>query len=142
MIFERSGERDNTCVDINAQASDDLLENCRLHPLDAHRSCSGIRSVVSARNDRGPHGKAPSGFDGAEDVQAWCGLRPMTPDGRPIIGWSTLNGLFLNTGHGMLGWTLACGSARLTAQLIEKKALASLTSAFRVDRHIEFSMLS
>lgn len=50
--------------------------------------------------------------------QYWHGLRPMTPDGRPVIGTTPLANLFLNTGHGALGWTLACGSARLLAQLM------------------------
>jgi D-amino-acid dehydrogenase len=68
------------------------------------------------------------------DVAPWCGLRPMTPDGRPIIGWSPLDGLFLNTGHGMLGWTLACGSARLAADLIDRKATASSPGAFSLHR--------
>lgn len=54
-----------------------------------------------------------------DDPAPWAGLRPMTPDSRPIIGPSPLAGLFLNTGQGMLGWTLACGSARLTADLID-----------------------
>jgi hypothetical protein len=56
------------------------------------------------------------------DVEPWCGFRPMTPDSRPIIGWSPLDGLFINSGHGMLGWTLACGSARLTANMIDCSA--------------------
>jgi glycine/D-amino acid oxidase-like deaminating enzyme len=61
------------------------------------------------------------GIDTAGDVEPWCGLRPMTPDSRPIIGWSPLDGLFINSGHGMLGWTLAFGSARLTADMIDRK---------------------
>ena len=61
------------------------------------------------------------GIDAAGDVEPWCGLRPMTPDSRPIIGWSPLDGLFINSGHGMLGWTLACGSARLAADMIDRK---------------------
>ena len=52
------------------------------------------------------------------DDQPWSGLRPATPDSRPIIGWSRVPGLFLNTGHGALGWTLACGSARLAASML------------------------
>jgi D-amino-acid dehydrogenase len=68
------------------------------------------------------------------DVATWCGLRPMTPDGRPIIGWSPLDSLFLNTGHGMLGWTLACGSARLAADLIDRKQTATLASSFSMHR--------
>ena len=48
----------------------------------------------------------------------WCGLRPMTPDGTPIIGATPLPNLFLNTGHGTLGWTMACGSGDIIADLI------------------------
>ena len=45
----------------------------------------------------------------------WCGLRPMTPDGPPVIGATRYANLHLNTGHGTLGWTMACGSARVLA---------------------------
>lgn len=48
----------------------------------------------------------------------WCGLRPMTPDGPPIIGAARYPNLYLNTGHGTLGWTMACGSGRMLADLI------------------------
>ncbi len=48
----------------------------------------------------------------------WCGLRPMTPDGPPIIGATRYSNLHLNTGHGTLGWTMACGSARVLADLM------------------------
>jgi D-amino-acid dehydrogenase len=74
------------------------------------------------------------GIDAAGDVEPWCGLRPMTPDSRPIIGWSPLDGLFINSGHGMLGWTLACGSARLAADMIDRKPTASEASAFALRR--------
>ncbi|MBY0612050.1 MAG: D-amino acid dehydrogenase [Beijerinckiaceae bacterium] len=57
-------------------------------------------------------------IDETRDLQPWAGLRPATPDSRPLIGWSPVKGLFLNTGHGGLGWTLACGSARLAADMI------------------------
>ncbi|MEQ8401808.1 MAG: D-amino acid dehydrogenase [Roseitalea porphyridii] len=52
------------------------------------------------------------------DATFWTGLRPMTPDGPPIIGRAALGGLYLNTGHGTLGWTMACGSARVIADLV------------------------
>lgn len=47
--------------------------------------------------------------------KSWAGLRPMTPDGTPLVGRTHIAGLSLNTGHGTYGWTLACGSARLLA---------------------------
>jgi D-amino-acid dehydrogenase len=52
----------------------------------------------------------------------WSGLRPMTPDGTPVIGRTKVEGLFLNTGHGTLGWTMSCGSARVIADLVSDRA--------------------
>ncbi len=52
------------------------------------------------------------------DLHAWAGLRPATPDSVPILGATRYENLFLNTGHGTLGWTMACGSARIIADLI------------------------
>ncbi len=63
-------------------------------------------------------------FPGAGDVaQAsfWTGLRPMTPDGPPVIGSTKFTNLWLNTGHGTLGWTMACGSGALLADLISDR---------------------
>ena len=51
----------------------------------------------------------------------WTGLRPATPDGTPIVGGTRLKNLYLNTGHGTLGWTMACGSGRLLADLMARK---------------------
>lgn len=51
-------------------------------------------------------------------AEFWTGLRPATPDGTPIIGATRYRNLFLNTGHGTLGWTMACGSASLLADLM------------------------
>jgi len=54
----------------------------------------------------------------AADVQHWSGLRPMTADGPPILGATPYPNLFLNAGHGPLGWTLAAGSSRAVADLV------------------------
>lgn len=48
----------------------------------------------------------------------WTGLRPMTPDSTPIIGGTRYSNLFLNTGHGTLGWTMACGSGKLISDIV------------------------
>ena len=53
--------------------------------------------------------------------RAWTGLRPMTPDGTPVLGKSRYDNLFLNTGHGTLGWTMACGSARIVADIVMER---------------------
>ncbi|RWA64820.1 D-amino acid dehydrogenase [Mesorhizobium sp.] len=63
-------------------------------------------------------------FPGGGDLKAatfWCGLRPMTPDGPPLVGRSELSNLYLNTGHGTLGWTMACGSAKVLADIISSR---------------------
>ena len=51
-------------------------------------------------------------------VNEWGGFRPMTPNSRPLVGPAPVEGLYLNTGHGMLGWTLACVSGHDLAELL------------------------
>src|SRR5690606_433969 len=59
-------------------------------------------------------------FPGGDMDQAtfWSGLRPMTPDGTPVIGPTKIDGLYLNTGHGTLGWTMSTGSALVISDLV------------------------
>ena len=57
-----------------------------------------------------------------EDAQFWTGLRPATPSNQPLIGRARYPNLYLNTGHGTLGWTLACGSAKVLADVIGDRA--------------------
>jgi D-amino-acid dehydrogenase len=60
-------------------------------------------------------------FPGAGDAsqaQFWTGLRPATPSNVPIVGRSKLRNLFLNTGHGTLGWTHSCGSGKSIARIV------------------------
>lgn len=60
-------------------------------------------------------------YQGGGDIEQatyWTGLRPMTPDGTPIVGSTPYRNLYLNTGHGTLGWTMACGSGKLLADII------------------------
>jgi len=63
----------------------------------------------------------------------WAGLRPMTPDGTPIIGATPIEGLYLNTGHGTFGWTMACGSARLLVDLIAGRPAPLEPQAYALD---------
>ena len=77
-------------------------------------------------------------FPGASDTaQAsfWTGLRPMTPDGTPIVGRTGLGNLFLNTGHGTLGWTMSCGSAQMLADLMSAKRPAIPFADLSVGRY-------
>ena len=59
----------------------------------------------------------PNGGD-VSRAEFWTGLRPMTPDGTPILGETPINNLLLSTGHGTLGWTMAAGTGRVMADLI------------------------
>lgn len=65
----------------------------------------------------------------------WCGLRPMTPDGPPIIGATAVQGLYLNTGHGTLGWTMACGSGRVLADLVSGRSPEIDVAGFDIGRY-------
>lgn len=62
----------------------------------------------------------PQGGDMAQ-ASFWTGLRPATPDGTPVVGATSLSNLFINTGHGTLGWTMACGSGRYLADLMARR---------------------
>jgi D-amino-acid dehydrogenase len=67
--------------------------------------------------------------------QFWTGLRPMTPDSTPIVGASELRNLFINTGHGTLGWTMACGSGQLIADLVTGYRPAIRTDGLDLSRY-------
>ena len=77
-------------------------------------------------------------FGGAGDqtrAQFWCGFRPMTPDGTPIVGRSRLSNLWLNTGHGTLGWTMAAGSGKVLADQISGRATEIDASDLGLNRY-------
>jgi D-amino-acid dehydrogenase len=73
-------------------------------------------------------------YPGKGEAEHWQGLRPMTPDGRPILGRTRYANLYLNTGHGPLGWTLACGSAKALADLMSDRRPEVDLSPFSLDR--------
>ncbi|TFH88209.1 D-amino acid dehydrogenase [Billgrantia azerbaijanica] len=76
----------------------------------------------------------PEGGDVA-NAEFWTGLRPMTPDSTPIIGATRIDNLWLNTGHGTLGWTMSCGSAQLLADLVDGRQPAIDPSGLDVSRY-------
>ena len=59
----------------------------------------------------------PNGGDYSRPTY-WAGLRPMTPEGTPIFGYGRYDNLFMNTGHGHMGWTMSCGAGQIAADLI------------------------
>jgi len=77
----------------------------------------------------------PQGGDVAS-ATFWSGLRPMTPDGTPIVGRTPLKNLYLNTGHGTLGWTMACGSGQLLADIISGRTPAITAEDLSVMRYL------
>jgi D-amino-acid dehydrogenase len=76
-------------------------------------------------------------FPGGDVSKAnfWSGLRPMTPDGTPVIGATKVRNLFLNTGHGTLGWTMSCGSAKVLADIVSGRKADIETKDLAVARY-------
>jgi D-amino-acid dehydrogenase len=86
--------------------------------FDLHLTPARIRNLLDVVGEVLPAHKPPAGAD----LQPWCGLRPYSCDGVPIIGQTRVENLYVNAGHGHLGWTLAAGSGKLLAQLLTGRA--------------------
>jgi len=69
-------------------------------------------------------------------AEFWTGLRPQTPDSVPVLGKTPVDGLFLNTGHGTLGWTMSAGSARLVADVVSGRDPAIDLSGLGIERFL------
>ena len=93
--------------------------------LDASRRATLDHSLTDMFPRGGDLGKATF----------WSGLRPMTPDGPPVIGATRYSNLHLNTGHGTLGWTMACGSGRVLADLMSGRKPDIDVSELTVSRY-------
>lgn len=87
----------------------------------------GMAEIAGFSTDLPPKRKATlvhsvedlfGGAGNQQEAKFWSGLRPMTPDGTPIIGATRYDNLFINAGHGTLGWTMACGSGQMLADLM------------------------
>ena len=70
-----------------------------------------------------------------EGATFWSGLRPMTPDSTPVIGPTKIDNLYLNTGHGTLGWTMACGSAQVLSDIISGRSPAIESADLSIARY-------
>ncbi len=71
-----------------------------------------------------------------EQATFWTGLRPMTPDGTPVVGRTPWKNLWLNTGHGTLGWTMACGSGQMLSDIISGRTPAIPSEDLSVARYL------
>jgi len=76
---------------------------------------ASLRQLVQIGEDWFPNAANYSG------AQYWCGIRPMLPDGPPLIGNAGVPGVYLNIGHGATGWTMAAGSGKLVADLVSAR---------------------
>lgn len=84
---------------------------------DTNRCKKRAIQLESLVNELFPNTTVPNQHNEFDVEGSWIGYRPMTPNGIPIIGETKIHGLFLNTGHGTLGWTMSCGSGRLLADI-------------------------
>ena len=88
------------------------------------RDAKRVQGLLDVAKSRAPdvanYASTPNG--------AWGGFRPLTPDGRPVIGPTAIRGLYLNTGHGSFGWTLACASGEKVSGLISAGTAAALAA--------------
>ena len=95
--------------------------------LTATAEIAGYSTAYKRRDFRVMFQKARGLFAGAADfdnAELWAGLRPMTPTGMPVIDRSPYANLWLNTGHGHMGWTMANGAARILADLVAQRQTA------------------
>jgi len=104
LVFSRLGARLRCAGTAELSGWSDAID-----PVRARAIVKQARSLFPRAGD----------YDSAE---LWAGLRPTTPDSVPVIGKTKLTNLFLNTGHGTLGWTMACGSGKALADVISGHA--------------------
>jgi D-amino-acid dehydrogenase len=92
----------------------------RIELVGRDRSISpvAIQNLASATASLFPGLQGATKGKNSKDLSPWIGFRPATPTGMPIVDVSPVKNLFLNVGHGALGWTLACGSASILADRI------------------------
>ncbi|MDP6708473.1 MAG: D-amino acid dehydrogenase [Alphaproteobacteria bacterium] len=106
---------------------DNLLAYCpmgRRLRVTATAEFAGYDNSYRPKDFRGMLARTKDLFPTAVDYSEpalWAGLRPMTPTGLPIIDRSPYENLFLNTGHGHMGWTMSCGSAAILADLVMQR---------------------
>jgi len=100
IVFSRLGQRLRVAGTAELNGYDTAINPARLAAI--------LDRALEIFPDAGP----------ADQATPWAGLRPAVPSNRPYIGRARIENLFFNTGHGTLGWTLACGSARALADII------------------------
>ncbi len=100
IVYSRLGDRLRVAGTAELAGYDTSMRDERAH------------SILNAAMDLFPH------CGDASKAEFWAGLRPTTPDSVPVIGRTKYRNLFLNTGHGTLGWTMCAGSGRVVADIV------------------------
>lgn len=114
-VYTRLGGRMRVAGTAEFAGYNEAVRKVRIDPL-----VNGVKSLFPA---------AP-----IEELAEWACLRPSTPDGPPIIGRTPISNLYMNTGHGTLGWTQSAGSARLLADVVDNKPTEIPLSGLEIER--------
>ena len=117
IVYSRLGDRLRIAGTAEFAGHNHSIREKRITPI-----IRAARSLIPGANWDGP-------------IERWACLRPSTPDGPPIIGKTPYFNLFLNTGHGTLGWTQAAGSAHLLADIMQNKPPEIITAGLTLDRY-------
>lgn len=116
-VYTRLGDRMRVAGTAEFAGYNDSVRKVRIAPL-----LRGVENLF-------PHADLSA-------VEEWACLRPSTPDGPPMIGRTPLSNLFMNTGHGTLGWTQAAGSARLLADVVDNKPTEIPLTGLEIHRNL------
>ena len=116
-VYTRLGDRVRVAGTAEFAGYDHTVRKVRIDPL-----LRGVRKLFPRAD--------------LAQVEEWACLRPQTPDGPPMIGKTPIANLFINSGHGTLGWTQAAGSARLLADTLDGKATAIPMDGLSIERNL------
>ncbi len=90
---------------------------------------SALRTLLKVAQDWFPYAAS------YPKARFWIGARPMLPDGPPVLGKTSISNLYVNTGHGSTGWVMACGSARVLADVIAQRTPQIDLDGLTLDRY-------
>jgi D-amino-acid dehydrogenase len=117
VVYSRLGDRVRVAGTAEFAGYNDAVRKIRIDPI-----MRGVKALFPKAD--------------LSDVSEWACLRPSTPDGPPIVGSTPYSNLFVNTGHGTLGWTQAAGSAALLADVVDNKPTAIPLTGLNIERNL------
>ncbi|WP_085485708.1 D-amino acid dehydrogenase [Paraburkholderia susongensis] len=116
VVYARLGEQLRVAGMVEITGADETQRDTRLATLIRH-----VKEIFPLAADY-------------ERAQTWCGHRPATPDSKPLVGATKYSNVWLNTGHGALGFTLACGTARLLTEVLHGRQTSVDAGAYSLSR--------